>query len=99
MDAQNKLGKRIISSLITEEKRIKLEQYLKDRPRTRMIRQVSDARTSHLEDILQICLQHISPVTAPLAVVSQISYSGGITAEPPFGRTFQPPCLSPGFRS
>jgi len=77
MDTQNKLGKRIISSLITEEKRSKLEQHLKDRPRTRMIRQVSDARTSHLEDILQICLQHISPVTAPLALVSQISYSGG----------------------
>ena len=77
MDTKKKLGKRIISSLITEEKRRKLEQYLKDRPRTRMIRQVSDARTSHLEDILQICLQHISPVTAPLALVSQISYSGG----------------------
>ena len=77
MDTENKLGKRIISRLITEEKRSKLEQHLKDRPRTRMIRQVSDAGTSHLEDILQICLQHISPVTAPLALVSQISYSGG----------------------
>jgi len=77
MDTQNKLGKRIISSLITEEKRSKLEQHLKDRPRTRMIRQVSHAKASHLEDILQICLQHISPVTAPLALVSQISYSGG----------------------
>jgi hypothetical protein len=77
MDTKKKLGKWIISSLITEEKRRKLEQYLKDGPRTRMIRQVSDAKTSHLEDILQICLQHISPVTTPLALVSQISYSGG----------------------
>jgi len=77
MDTENKLGKRIISRLITEEKRSKLEQHLKDRPRTRMIRQVSDAGTSHLKDILQICLQHISPVTVPLALVSQISYSGG----------------------
>jgi hypothetical protein len=77
MDTKKKLGKRIISSLITDEKRLKLDRYLKDRPRSGMIRQVSDARTSHLEDILQICLQHISPVTAPLALVSQISYSGG----------------------
>jgi hypothetical protein len=77
MDTRKKLGKRIISGLVTEEKRRKLEQYLKDGPRRRMIRQVSDARTSHLEEILQICLQHISPVTAPLALVSQVSCSGG----------------------
>ncbi|MBW2430098.1 MAG: sulfotransferase [Deltaproteobacteria bacterium] len=42
-----------------------------------MIRQVSNAKATHLKDILQICLKHISPVTAPLALVSQISYSGG----------------------
>ena len=78
MDTKKKLGKRIISSLITEEKRLKLERYLKDGPRRKMIRQVSDAGTSHLEDILQICLQHISPVTAPLALLSQISCSGGL---------------------
>ncbi len=77
LDAKKKIGKRIISRLITEDKRIKIVQYLKDGPRRRMIRQVSDAGTSHLEDILQICLQHISPVTAPLALVSQISCSGG----------------------
>ena len=77
MDARNKLGKRIISSLISDEKRRKLPKYLIDKARTRMIRQVSAAKASHLEDILQICLQHIAPVTAPLALVSQISYSGG----------------------
>jgi len=76
MDTENKLGKRIISGLITDEKRMKLDNYLKDKARTRMIRQVSDAKVSHPEDILQICLQHIAPVTAPLALVSQISFSG-----------------------
>ncbi|MFC1875741.1 sulfotransferase [Thermodesulfobacteriota bacterium] len=50
---------------------------MKDKERTRMIRQVSNAKTSHIEDILQICLQHISPVSVPLALVSQISCSGG----------------------
>ena len=77
MDAKKKIGKRIISDLTTDEKRRKLPKYLIDKARTRMIRQVSDVKASHLEDILQICLQHISPVTAPLALVSQISYSGG----------------------
>ena len=77
MDTRNKLGKRIISSLISEEKRIRLKQYFKDRQRAKMIRQVSHARTSHLEDLLQICLKNISPVTAPLALISQISFSGG----------------------
>lgn len=77
MITKKKIGKWIISRLISEEKRIKLERYLKDGPRRKMIRQVSSSGTSHLEDILQVCLQHISPVTAPLALVSQISCSGG----------------------
>ena len=76
-DTRNKIGKRIISSLVSDEKRKRLKQYLKDRPRAKMIRQVSHARKSHMEDIIQICLQHISPVTAPLALISQISFSGG----------------------
>jgi len=78
MITKKKMGKWIISRLITEEKRIKLERYLKDGPRRKMIRQVSSSGTSHLEDILQVCLQHISPVSAPLALVSQISCSGGL---------------------
>jgi hypothetical protein len=77
MDAKKKIGKRIISDLTADEKRRKLPKYLIDKARTRMIRQVSNAKATHLKDILQICLKHISPVTAPLALVSQISYSGG----------------------
>jgi hypothetical protein len=77
MDAKRKIGKRIISDLTADEKRRKLPKYLIDKARTRMIRQVSNAKATHLKEILQICLQHISPVTAPLALVSQISYSGG----------------------
>jgi hypothetical protein len=77
LDTKHKIGKRVISRLITEENRVKLGQYLKDGFRRRMIRKVSDARTSHLEDLLKVCLQHISPVTAPLALVSQFSCTGG----------------------
>jgi hypothetical protein len=77
MDAKKKIGKRIITRIITEEKRLKLRRYLKDEIRKKMIRQVSNAGTSHLEDILQICLQHISPMTMSLSLVSQVSCSGG----------------------
>lgn len=81
MDAKRKLGKRFIIFLITDEKRRKLRKklrnYLLDKQRTRRIRQASAAKETHLEEILQISLQHIAPVTAPLALVSQISYSGG----------------------
>ncbi len=77
MDTRKKLGKRIISRLISEEKRIKLQRFIHDGPRRKMIRQVSSSGTSHLEDILQICLQHLSPVTAPLALISQVACSGG----------------------
>jgi hypothetical protein len=77
MDTRNKIGKRIIGSLVPEEKRERLKQYLKDRPRAKMIRQESRAGKFHLEDMIQTSLQHISPVTAPLALISQPSFSGG----------------------
>ena len=77
LDTKKKLGKKLISNLTTDEKGRKLPKYLIDRARSRVIRQISNPKVSHLTDILQICLQHISPVTAPFALVSQSSYSGG----------------------
>ena len=72
-----KLGKKILNFLITDTKRRKLSQYLKDRARTKMIRQVSRDGEFYLEDILNACLNHISPITAPLALISQVPFSGG----------------------
>ena len=77
IDAKKKRGKRLINDIVADEKGRKLPKYLIDKARTGVIRQISNPKVSHLRDILQICLQHISPVTAPLALVSQISYSGG----------------------
>jgi hypothetical protein len=77
IDAKKKLGKRIVRNLTADEKKRTLSKYLIDKARTGVIRQISNAKVSHLKDILQVCLQHISPVSAPLALVSQISYSGG----------------------
>jgi hypothetical protein len=74
---KTKPGKKILNFLLTETNRKKLSQYLKDRARTKMIRQVSRDGKSHLEDILRICLKHITPLTTPLALISQVPYSGG----------------------
>jgi hypothetical protein len=77
LDTKKKIAKRIISNLTADEKGRRLPKYLIDKTRTGVIRRVSNAKVSHMKDILQICLQHISPVTEPLALISQISYSGG----------------------
>jgi hypothetical protein len=77
MDTKTRLGKRIISYLIAEEYRKKLSGYLRDRSRTKMIRKVCNERGAHLKDLFHTCLKHISPVTEPLALISQIQRSGG----------------------
>jgi hypothetical protein len=77
LDTKTRLGKRIISYLIAEEYRKKLSGYLRDRSRTKLIRKVCNERGSHLKDLFHTCLKHISPVTEPLALISQIQHSGG----------------------
>jgi len=72
-----KLGKKALNFLITDTNRRKLRRHLKDRAKNKMIRQVSRDGESHLEDILHICLKHIAPLTTPLAMISQLPYSGG----------------------
>ena len=42
-----------------------------------MIRQLGRDDDYHLDDILHICLKHIKPVTMPLALITQLPYSGG----------------------
>jgi hypothetical protein len=72
-----KLGKKILNFLITEPNRKKLKRHLKARARIKMIRQVSGDGDFHLEGILNACLNHISPITVPLTLISQVPFSGG----------------------
>jgi hypothetical protein len=72
-----KLGKKILNFLITDTNRKKLRRHLKGKARIKMIRQVSRDGEFHLEDILNACLNHISPITAPLTLISQVPFSGG----------------------
>jgi hypothetical protein len=78
MDTETKLGKRIISHFIPEEYRKKFSAHHKERSRTRMIRNVCRDRNAQLKDLFHTCLEHISPVTEPLALISQIQYAGGM---------------------
>jgi hypothetical protein len=77
LDTKNQLGKRIISYLIAEESRKKLSGYLRERSRKKMIRKACNERSAYLKDLFRTCLKHISPVTEPLALISQIHCSGG----------------------
>ena len=68
-DTGAKLGERIISYLIGE--------YIKIRYRIWMLRKESNESKLHLQDLFRICSGHISPVTSPLTLISQIEGSGG----------------------
>jgi len=77
LDAKRRLGKKTLSYLITEENRRNLSAYIRNRSRKKLIARASRQRDSSLNDLIRICLKHISPVTAPLALISQIENSGG----------------------
>ncbi len=77
MDTKNKLGKRLIKSLITEEKLKQLVDRLKDKSRTRLIKEYCNEEEASLKALFQTCLEHISPITTPPVLISQIPHSGG----------------------
>jgi hypothetical protein len=74
---KSETGKKVLNFLITEANRRKLSSLLKNKARTKMIRQVSGEQESHLDDILRNALKHIVPVTQPLVLISQVHHSGG----------------------
>jgi hypothetical protein len=77
MDTKNKLGKRIIRALITEEKQKQLIVRLKDRSRTRLIKEYCNKEEASLKALFQTCLEHILPITTPPVLISPMPYSGG----------------------
>ena len=68
-DTETKLGDRVINYLIGK--------YVKIRYRTWMIRKESNESKLNSEDLIRICLEHVFPVTSPLALITQIRGSGG----------------------
>ena len=78
MDTKNKLGKRIIRALISEKKQKQLSVRLKDKSKTRMINEYCNQKEASLKALFQTCLKHLSPVTTPQVLISQIPHSGGL---------------------
>ena len=52
-------------------------KYVKIRYRIWMLRKEANESVLHPEDLSRICLQHVFPVTSPIALISQIEGSGG----------------------
>lgn len=68
-DIKQRLSERVISYFIGK--------YVTTRFRIWMLRKESNESKLHLQDLSRICLEHVFPVTSPLALISQIRGSGG----------------------
>jgi hypothetical protein len=68
-DTETKLSDRVINYFIGI--------YVKIRYRTWMLRKESNESKLNSEDLIRICLEHVFPVTSPLAMITQIRGSGG----------------------
>lgn len=71
------LGNSTVSSVMAQEEKVSLKRYRKILRRKMMLKKEFNESKSHLKQLHQICLDHISPVTAPVALISQIQRSGG----------------------
>lgn len=71
------LGRSTADSIIAEEGGVGLRRYYKLRMRSRMLSREFRANTAYLENLHDIYRKHHAPVTAPLALISQIQRSGG----------------------
>ena len=68
---------KLINFFITEENSKKIKKYLQEKSRRRRIQKALKLNKSQLTDICNTCLKHVSPVTLPLALISQVQRSGG----------------------
>jgi hypothetical protein len=77
MDTKSKLGKRMIEALISEKTQKRLSIRLMDISTARMINKYCNKEEASLKALFQTCLKHISPITTPPVLMSQIPHSGG----------------------
>ena len=71
------LGNSAIESIVAHDGKVTLKEYFKARSRVKKLNKEFRRNNIHLESLYQSCLEHISPVTSPLALVSQVQRSGG----------------------
>jgi len=71
------LGKSAVNSIIAQEGKISLKRYRKTLLRKKMLIGEFKESKSQLQNICEICSEYISPVTSPIALISQVQRSGG----------------------
>lgn len=71
------LAKALLKSLVDKESKRKWRKYRREKARIRMLNRECKESKSVLKDLFEVRLQDLSPVTSPLALISQIQRSGG----------------------
>jgi hypothetical protein len=71
------LGSSATETIIAEDGKVTLRKYYKHRLRIKKLNKNFRQSKIHLDSLYQSCLAHIRPVTAPLALISQVQRSGG----------------------
>ena len=71
------LGGSTVDSVIADEGRVGFRRYRKLKSRTRMLNREFNANGTCLDNLYDVYLEHHSPVTLPVALISQIQRSGG----------------------
>ena len=71
------LAKTLLKSLVDKDSKRKWRKYRREKARIRMLNRECKESKSVLKDLFEVRLQDLSPVTAPLVLISQIQRSGG----------------------
>ena len=69
-------AKHLLSFIITDANRKRLNAYLKDRLKERMRRRAFEDRAANLKDVVGSCMRHITPVTQPLVLIDSLPFCG-----------------------
>jgi hypothetical protein len=71
------LGSSAVNSIIAQEGKISFKRYRKTLLRRKMLDGEFKESKSQLQNICEICSEYITPVTSPVALISQVQRSGG----------------------
>ena len=71
------LGNGATESIIAKDGKVTLKKYCKHRLRLNRFNKEFNQNRTHLEHLHRSCINHLRPVTEPLALISQIQRSGG----------------------
>ena len=75
--AKLRLGNSMVHSVMAQEEKVSWKRYRKILRRKRKLSKQFNESKSYLRKFNHRCLEHISPVSAPIALVSQVQRSGG----------------------